>query len=86
MLVSVVGTGLSAGLIGKPAEYVSCFGSGTIRKELIQCYGSPFAVEKNVIFIGASDEAGLNAKQIVAQALLALGAEEKAAVIRPVRA
>ena len=32
------------------------------------------------------DEAGLNAKQIVAQALLALGAEEKAAVIRPVRA
>jgi predicted dehydrogenase len=24
-----------AGLIGKPAEYVSCFGSGTIRKELI---------------------------------------------------
>src|SRR5439155_1125625 len=23
------------------AEYVSCFGSGTIRKELIECYGSP---------------------------------------------
>jgi predicted dehydrogenase len=34
-----------AGLIGKPAEYVSCFGSGTIRKELIKAYGSPFAVE-----------------------------------------
>lgn len=34
-----------AGLVGQPAEYVSCFGSGTIRKELIQCYGSPFAVE-----------------------------------------
>jgi len=34
-----------AGLIGKPAEYVSCFGSGTIREELIKCYGSPFAVE-----------------------------------------
>ena len=34
-----------AGLIGKPAEYVSCFGSGTIRKELAKCYGSPFAVE-----------------------------------------
>jgi predicted dehydrogenase len=34
-----------AGLIGKPAEYVSCFGSGTIRKELIEKYGSPFAVE-----------------------------------------
>ena len=34
-----------AGLIGKPAEYVSCFGSGRIRKELIKKYGSPFAVE-----------------------------------------
>src|SRR5215211_295502 len=34
-----------AGLIGKSAEYVSCFGSGTIRKELIKKYGSPFAVE-----------------------------------------
>jgi predicted dehydrogenase len=34
-----------AGLIGKPAEYVSCFGSGTIRKELIEKYGSRFAVE-----------------------------------------
>src|SRR6266540_1699595 len=27
------------------AEYVSCFGSGTIRKELIKHYGSPFALE-----------------------------------------
>lgn len=27
------------------AEYVSCFGSGTIRKELISKYDSPFAVE-----------------------------------------
>ena len=34
-----------SGLIGKPAEYVSCFGSGTIRKDLIKKYGSPFAVE-----------------------------------------
>ncbi len=34
-----------SGLIGKPAEYVSCFGSGTIRKELVKQYGSPFAVE-----------------------------------------
>jgi predicted dehydrogenase len=34
-----------AGLIGKPAEYVSCFGSGTVRKELVKKYGSPFAVE-----------------------------------------
>ncbi len=33
------------GLVGKPAEYVSCFGSGTIRKELIKHYNSPFAVE-----------------------------------------
>jgi 1-deoxy-D-xylulose-5-phosphate synthase len=32
------------------------------------------------------EEAGLNAKQIVAQALLALGTEQKAVVIRPVRA
>ena len=34
-----------SGLIGKPAEYVSCFGSGAIRKELAKNYGSPFAVE-----------------------------------------
>ena len=27
------------------AEYVSCFGSGTIRKELVRKYNSPFAVE-----------------------------------------
>ena len=34
-----------AALAGTPAEYVSCFGSGTIRPELIKEYGSPFAVE-----------------------------------------
>lgn len=34
-----------AGLIGKSAEYASCFGSGTIRKEMIAKYGSPFAIE-----------------------------------------
>ena len=34
-----------AGIIGESAEYVSCFGSGTVRKELVKCYGSPFAVE-----------------------------------------
>ena len=34
-----------AGIIGQSAEYVSCFGSGTVRKELAKCYGSPFAVE-----------------------------------------
>jgi len=33
------------GLANALAEYVSCFGSGTIRKELAKCYGSPFAVE-----------------------------------------
>jgi predicted dehydrogenase len=44
-----------AGLIGKPAEYVSCFGSGTIRKELTKCYGSPFAVETAHIKFRGSD-------------------------------
>jgi predicted dehydrogenase len=34
-----------SGLVGTPAEYVSCFGSGTIRKELTKNYNSPFAVE-----------------------------------------
>src|SRR5881628_2919449 len=37
------------------AECVSCFGSGTIRKELIQCYGSPFAVESAHIKFKDSD-------------------------------
>ncbi|MBN1506003.1 MAG: Gfo/Idh/MocA family oxidoreductase [Sedimentisphaerales bacterium] len=32
-------------LTNATAEYVSCFGSGTIRENLIQHYGSPFAVE-----------------------------------------
>jgi predicted dehydrogenase len=32
-------------LTNAEAEYVSCFGSGTIRKELIGKYNSPFAVE-----------------------------------------
>jgi predicted dehydrogenase len=44
-----------AGLIGKPAEYVSCFGSGTIRKELIEKYGSPFAVETAHVKFAGSD-------------------------------
>ncbi len=34
-----------SGLAGAPAEYVSCFGSGTIREDLQKHYGSPFAVE-----------------------------------------
>ncbi|MBI2804058.1 MAG: Gfo/Idh/MocA family oxidoreductase [Planctomycetes bacterium] len=33
------------GLTKAEAEYVSCFGSGTIREELIPKYNSPFAVE-----------------------------------------
>jgi predicted dehydrogenase len=37
------------------AEYVSCFGSGTIRKELIQKYHSPFAVETCHIKLAQSD-------------------------------
>src|SRR5687768_14455073 len=37
------------------AEYVSCFGSGTIRKELIEKYNSPFAVETAHIKFKDSD-------------------------------
>ncbi|MGH8021507.1 MAG: Gfo/Idh/MocA family protein [Opitutaceae bacterium] len=37
------------------AEYVSCFGSGTIRPELAKHYGSPFAVETAHIKLKASD-------------------------------
>ncbi len=37
------------------AEYVSCFGSGTIRKELIRNYQSPFAVETAHIKFRGSD-------------------------------
>jgi predicted dehydrogenase len=44
-----------AGLIDKSAEYVSCFGSGTIRKELVKRYGSPFATETAHIKFRGSD-------------------------------
>lgn len=37
------------------AEVVSCFGSGTIRDELIEHYGSPFAVESAHIKLQDSD-------------------------------
>src|SRR2546421_3828063 len=37
------------------AEYVSCFGSGAIRKELVEHYGSPFAVETAHIKLKDSD-------------------------------
>ena len=42
-------------LTGATAEYVSCFGSGTIREGLIQNYGSPFAVETTHIKFKDSD-------------------------------
>ena len=37
------------------AEYVSCFGSGSIRPELASIYGSPYAVETSHIKIRDSD-------------------------------
>ncbi len=43
------------GLMRAEAEYVSCFGSGTIREELIAHYGSPFAVETTHIKFRNSD-------------------------------
>src|SRR5687768_5709565 len=43
------------GLAGGDAEYVSCFGSGTIREELVKHYNSPFAVETAHIKVRNSD-------------------------------
>jgi predicted dehydrogenase len=43
------------GLTRAEAEYVSCFGSGTIREELIPKYNSPFAVESTHIKFRNSD-------------------------------
>lgn len=43
------------GLMQKEAEYVSCFGSGSIRPELQQHYNSPFAVETCHIKLKDSD-------------------------------
>lgn len=37
------------------AEYVSCFGSGTIRKDLVKKYNSPFAIETTHIKFKDSD-------------------------------
>jgi predicted dehydrogenase len=42
-------------LAGLDAEYVSCFGSGTIRKPLVKHYGSPFAVESAHVKFKDSD-------------------------------
>ena len=44
-----------AGLLRLEAETVSCFGSGRIRDELIENYGSPFAVESCHIRFRDSD-------------------------------
>lgn len=44
-----------SGLVGQAAEYVSCFGSGTIREELVNQYNSPFAVESAHIKYKDSD-------------------------------
>ncbi len=44
-----------AGLLRLTAEYVSCFGSGTIRPELVKHYHSPFAVETTHIKFRDSD-------------------------------
>lgn len=43
------------GLPKKDAEYVSCFGSGTIRNSMVGIYGSPFAVETAHIKLRHSD-------------------------------
>ncbi len=43
------------GLMRGEAEYVSCFGSGTIREELHQHYNSPYAVETTHIKLRNSD-------------------------------
>jgi predicted dehydrogenase len=43
------------GLANGDAEYVSCFGSGTIREELIGHYNSPFAVETAHVKVRNSD-------------------------------
>jgi predicted dehydrogenase len=46
------------GLPRKDAEYVSCFGSGTIRAEMHAHYGSPFAVETAHVKLRDSDLSG----------------------------
>jgi predicted dehydrogenase len=47
------------GLGRHQAEYVSCFASGTIREELHDCYGSPYAVESCHVKFKDSDLSGL---------------------------
>lgn len=43
------------GLLRSEAEYVSCFGSGTIREDMHQFYNSPYAVETTQIRLRNSD-------------------------------
>ncbi len=43
------------GLLNKPAEYVSCFGSGTVRDDIRQKSGNSFAVESCHIKVKDSD-------------------------------
>jgi len=47
------------GLRRDQAEYVSCFASGTIREEMHDCYGSPYAVESCHIKFKDSDLSAL---------------------------
>ena len=47
------------GLRRDQAEYVSCFASGTIREEMHDCYGSPYAVETCHIKFKDSDLSAL---------------------------
>jgi len=47
------------GLTRDEAEYVSCFPSGTIRDEMHECYGSPYAVESCHIRFKNSDLSAL---------------------------
>ncbi|NQY75023.1 MAG: Gfo/Idh/MocA family oxidoreductase, partial [Candidatus Margulisbacteria bacterium] len=42
-------------LVGKDAEYVTCMGSGTIRKELADIHNSPFAIQDTHIKLKDSD-------------------------------
>ena len=45
-------------LAGLTAEYVSCFGSGSIQKDLAKIHGSPFAIESAHIKFRDSDVSG----------------------------
>ncbi|MGY8659256.1 MAG: Gfo/Idh/MocA family protein [Verrucomicrobiales bacterium] len=47
------------GLGRHQAEYVSCFASGTIREEMHDCYGSPYAVESCHVKFKDSNLSGL---------------------------